>query len=82
MLRPINTVTCSPALHACRDLQVRLFEWLCDPAAGPHDITEANVTARVPTQAEADWLWAFLQKFDKRVMLLDHARTIDRKSTR
>ena len=76
MLRPINTVPCTPALHACRQLQVRLFEWLCDPAVGPHDITEANAAARVPTQAEADWLWAFLQKVDKGVTLLDHAREI------
>jgi len=76
MLRAINTVPCTPALNACRQLQVQLFEWLCDPVVGPQDLTQANLRVRFNTQIEADWLWGLLQKADKSVTLLTHAQTL------
>lgn len=77
MLKPIIQPLCCGALHACRNLQVKLTEWLCDPAVGATDINEANLTPpRVPSQIEGDWLWAFLQKIDAEKSLLIRAQTL------
>lgn len=77
MLKPIHHVPCSPALRACRRLQEHLAAWLCDPAVAAADISQANlVPPRVPTQIEADWLWAFLQKVDAKKSLLARAQTL------
>ncbi|NJA06492.1 hypothetical protein HC024_12295 [Methylococcaceae bacterium WWC4] len=77
MLKPIIQPLCCGALHACRNLQVKLTEWLCDPANGATDITEVNLTPpRVPSQIEANWLWDFLQKIDAGKTLLERAQTL------
>lgn len=77
MLKPIVQPLCCGALYACRDLQLKLMKWLCDPAISAADIYEANlVPPRVPTQIEADWLWAFLQKIDTGQSLLARAQTL------
>jgi len=77
MLKPIVQPFCCGALFACRDLQLKLTKWLCDPAISAADICEANlVPPRVPTQIEADWLWTFLQKIDAEKSLLIRAQTL------
>ncbi len=63
MLKPIHHLACTPALRACRRLQEHLAAWLCDVNVGSADIIKVNLMPpRVPTQIEADWLWAFLQR--------------------
>lgn len=71
MLKPIHHLACTPALRACRRLQEHLAAWLCDVNVGLADIVKVNLMPpRVPTQIEADWLWAFLQcKFAKEPLL-------------
>jgi len=82
MLKPIIQPLCCGALHACRNLQVKLTEWLCDPAIGAADINEANLfPPRVPTLIEANWLWAFLQKADTGKSLLERAQFLAAMST-
>lgn len=77
MLKPINQPLCCGALNACRNLQVKLTHWLCDPAIGAGDINVNNLTPpHVPSQIEADWLWAFLQKKDDGKSLLERAQTL------
>ncbi len=77
MLKPIRYVSCSPALRACRRLQVQLMEWLCDPNVGAGDINRGNlVPPRVPTQIETNWVWRFLQKVDSGQSLLTRAITL------
>jgi len=77
MLKPIHQVPCSPALRACRQLQVHLLAWLCDSAVGKADVTKANLQ-QLPalTQIEADWLWAFLEKKDGKRALLERAQLL------
>jgi len=74
MLKPIHPVACSPALHACRGLQERLLAWLCNPNTQSASLVRANVPG--PTQIEADWLWAFLQKEHGKRPLLERARVL------
>jgi hypothetical protein len=63
MLKPIHPAPCAPALRACRLLQEKLLDWLCDPAVGPADVTQGNLAPpRIPTQVEANWFWSFLQR--------------------
>ena len=76
MLKPIRRINCSDALVACRGLQEALANWLCEPTTSANDITNANLTLRVATQTEANWLWAFLQKIDKEKSLLSRAQTV------
>lgn len=77
MLKPINHLTCSPALRACQQLQVHLTTWLCNATVGEVDIIQANlVPPRVPTQIEANWLWTFLQKTDSKATLLSRAKIL------
>lgn len=72
MLKPIAQPLCCGALQACRRLQQQFTDWLCDPAVNATDITLAYLLPpRLPTQIEAEWLWAFLQReFDKKPLLL------------
>ena len=77
MLKPIHYVPCAPALRACRRLQEHLLAWLCDPAIGAGDVTQANLQPpRMPTQIEADWLWGFLLREMGRRPLLERAQAL------
>jgi hypothetical protein len=77
MLKPINQPLCCGALNACRNLQVKLTQWLCDPAIGAADINVNNLTPpRVSSQIEAYWLWDFLQKIDAGKTLLERAQRL------
>jgi len=77
MLKPIRYLACTPALRACRRLQEHLAAWLCDVNVGSADINQVNlVPPCVPTQTEADWLWAFLQKIDAGKSLLVRAQIL------
>ena len=54
-----------------------MLAWLCDPAVGAVDVTQANLQPpRVSTQIEADWLWAFLQRVDMGQSLLQRAQIL------
>lgn len=77
MLKPIHYLPCSPALRACRRLQVQLVRWLCDSATTAIDITKLNLQPpRVPTQIETDWLWTFLKRDFAKKPLLERAQAI------
>ncbi len=74
MLIPIHPVTCSPALRACRGLQERLLAWLCDPGTDPAAVKRTNMPG--PSNIEAAWLWAFLNKTDDKRPLLERAQVL------
>lgn len=76
MLKPIKYLPCSPALRACRHLQVRLVTWLCDATVTSADIKQDNLRLRIPNQIESNWLWAFLQRDAAGKPLLERAQLI------
>lgn len=76
MLKPIKYLPCSPALRACRCLQVQLVTWLCDVTVAAADITKENLQLRMPTQIETNWLWSFLQRDAADKPLLGRAQAI------
>jgi hypothetical protein len=76
MLKPIKCLPCSPALMACRHLQVLLVTWLCDATVAATDITKDNLRLRMSTQVETNWLWRFLGRDESSDPLLDRAQAI------
>lgn len=53
MLKPIQSVSCFPALGACQKLMQNFALWLCDTSIAAVDITEANcLPPRVPSDIE------------------------------
>ena len=76
MLKPIAQPFCTPALHACRRMQVRLLEWLSDTAVASASITRPNIGNVVATTIEADWLWQFLQREADGRLLLERTVTL------
>lgn len=76
MLKPIKHVACSPALAACQKLMQCFALWLCDTNVHAHDVTQANLRVKMPSQIEADWLWGLLEREVDRRTLLDRAQVI------
>lgn len=77
MLKPIHSVTCSPALAACQLLMQSLALWLVDPATTAASITQENMQPPAfASTIEADWLWNFLQRIEAGQTLLTHAQTL------
>ena len=77
MLKPIHSVTCTPALEACQQLMTTLALWLTAPGITSTGISQQNMQPpRFPSAIEADWLWDFLQREKNKKPLLDRANEI------
>lgn len=74
MLKPIHKVGCSPALAACQKLMQTFALWLSDPAT--KTVTRKALRSAMPSQIEADWLWALLKKKEDDRPLLERALTV------
>ena len=77
MLKPIHRVACSPALAACQQLMRHFALWLCDAGTTGAQINQQGLLPPVLGSAiEANWLWAFLQRFNAGQSLLSRAQTV------
>lgn len=77
MLKPVRYVDCSPGLRSCKNLQIKLIEFLCDLNIGESDVNQTKLQPPViPTQIEADWLWKFLGSSQNNMTQLERAKTI------
>ncbi|ENX23093.1 hypothetical protein F892_02336 [Acinetobacter vivianii] len=77
MLKPINNVTCSPALVACQHLIQRFALWLCNPTTIATHINQQSLQPPIlASNIEADWLWKFLQRVHDKKSLLSRAEIV------
>lgn len=77
MLKPIQRVTCSPALTACQRLMQRFALWLCAPTTTAAHISQQGMQPPVLASViEANWLWSFLQRVEAGQSLLSRAQTV------
>lgn len=77
MLKPINSVTCSPALAACQQLIKRFALWLCNPTTTATSINQQSLQPPIlASSIEADWLWGFLQRVHINESLLSRAQIV------
>lgn len=77
MLKPINSVTCSPALVACQQLIQRFALWLCNPTTTAASINQQSLQPPIlASTIEADWLWEFLQRVHIHESLLSRAQIV------